>query len=662
MLPTAYPYDRQALFDAWRQFVEDGACDPDTMDPAVTRSWQRCRQAGVIPHRPIPALFRLSAEELEPRLHAHFDLIAIARPFMEDIYRFVGERDAVVFLTDRDLCVLDAEGDRAMRAWLGERGFDNGVLLSEDRVGTNAASLASSEGIASQVVGREHYCDTFQVLTDTAAPVHAPQGEMLGVLGIVTPERDSHPHTLAIVMAAARAIENQLQADLSLLEANRHLERVAELDLALEALNKGILLLDHQGRVTHINARASEILGISQRFAMGRELGSLLTVPPVLEAAMAQGTPVADREVVFQVSAGLRPCLLSMEVLRQGPHLGGFAFRLEHPADVRQLVHRMVGAKAHFTFDDIVGQDAEMRRVLHYARSIAASETNVLLVGESGSRKELFAEAIHSASRRAKGPFIGINCAAIPRELTAIELFGYEGAFIGSGDEAHPGKLELADGGTVCLYNVEALPIDAQAGLLRIIDAREVVRLGGTRVVPVDVRVVATTTSDLAEQMRRARFRADLFYRLNVLTLTIPPLRERVSDIPLLATRVVERLGRDMGKSVSISAGAMAVLQAYQWPGNVRELESALEQAMHMVEGGELSVEHLPRELCMGSSGGTGERVISLQEAERQAILRAGRALGGNTTKMAQLLGIGRTTLWRKMRAFQMSPESFKSR
>lgn len=658
MLPTAYPYDSEALLDAWQQFIAHGACDLDSLDPAVLRSWQRCRQTGVDPFDPPLNSPCADVEALEERLQAHFDLIAIGRPFIEDIYQFVGERDVFVFLTDRDLCILDAVGDPSLQELLQSSGIEHGALLSEERIGTNAAALALSEGIAVQVVGPEHYCAGFHVFTDTAAPVHAPHGEMLAVVGIATLERDGSPHTLGIVMAAAKAIENQLQADLSLSEALQHL---AELDVALEAVSKGILFLDLEGRVTHINARAGEILHIPHRLAMGREIRSLLTLPAEVEASMDQATPMKEREVIFQSGGKPRSCVVSINPLWDGSQLSGFVLTLEHTAEVRQLVHRMVGAKAHFTFDDIVGRDVGMRNLLHYARSAARGNANVLLLGESGTGKEMFAQAIHNASRRANGPFIGVNCAAIPRELLAIQLFGYEGTVPGVQEEGRPGKFELADGGTILLDNVDGLPLEIQASLLRIIDTREVVRLGSARVIPVDVRVIAASNNmDLAGEVQRGRFRADLFYRLHVLTLTIPPLRDRGNDILLLVAHLLEKFGQRLGKTVTVSPEAMAMLQSYHWPGNIRELENVLGRAMHMIDGGELTVEHLPPELCMATIGGIEERIVTLQEAERQAIIRAGRALQGNTTAMARVLGIGRTTLWRKMKALRMSPDSFK--
>jgi transcriptional regulator with PAS, ATPase and Fis domain len=385
----------------------------------------------------------------------------------------------------------------------------------------------------------------------------------------------------------------------------------------------------------------------------------LIGLPAEVEAAMARQTSMAESEVVCQGPKGPRSCLLGMDVLQEGSHLLGFILVLEHTAKVQRLAHRVAGTRAHFTFDDILGQDPEMRRLIYYGRTIAQSDSTVLLLGESGTGKELFAQAIHNTSRRAGGPFVAINCGAIPRELMASELFGYEGAFA-VGGEGRPGKLELANGGTIFFDNVDGLPLETQVSLLRVIDTKEIFRLGGNRAIPLDIRIIAASNIvDLADEVRRGSLRADLFYRLHVLTLTLPPLRERGNDILLVIAHLVEKFAQQLKKAVTVSPEAMAVLQSYHWPGNIRELESVLERAIHMIDGPTLTVEHLPSNLRAAMVGGD-EVVLTLREAERQAIIRAGQALQGNATKMAEVLGIGRTTLWRKMNDFRLSPDSFR--
>lgn len=658
MLPSSYPYDRAQLEAAWTALVRTGHVPAAPLDPAVKRSWRACIDAGLDPVSR-PQLIYHDAHELEQRQHAAFDLIAVARPFMEDIYQFAGERDLALFLTDETLSLVDWLGDSVLFRILEDRGLRPGVSLAETRLGTNAAAMALTEGVPVQVVGPEHFYPAFHSLSETAAPVHAPTGRMLGVIGLVTLEENSHPHTLGIVMAAAKAIENQLQADQALAEAHHHL---GELNASLREISEGMIFLDSEGTVTHINPSAGDILGISHRLAMGRRLQSLVEIPPELEAALAQQDPLDKREVVFHVGGDPRSCLTSVDLLEQGDQASGFVLTLEPTAEAKRLVHQMVGARAHFTFDDILGQSVKMRRVLFYARTIAKCSSPVLLLGESGTGKEFFAQAIHNASDYADGPFIAFDCAAVPRELIAADLFGYERSPTISEEEGRLGKLELADEGTIFFDHVDSLPPNIQASLLGVIDRNEISRLGGNRLIPIDVRVIAASNNlDLAREVKEGRFRADFFYRLRAMTLTIPPLRERGDDLLLVIAHLTEELARRQGKAVRISPGAMAVLQSYRWPGNVRELENVVEWAMHMANGSEISVEHLPQELRKATLGqGQEEPMLTLREAERQAIIRAGQALEGHVTKMAEALGIGRTTLWRKMKAYDLSAQAFK--
>jgi PAS domain S-box-containing protein len=657
MHPSSYPYDRKQLKAAWTTFVQSGALPATPLDPAVKRSWLTCREAGVDPEA-IPQPEYLDAGALEARRESCFDLIAVARPFMEDVYQFSGESDMIVYLTDDPLYVIDWLGDAALASMLEKRGLQDGVRLTERQIGTNEAALTLNEGLPVQVVGAEHFCKALHFLTGAAAPIHEPAGQVVGVIGLVTLERNSHPHSLGIVMAAARAIENQLQADQSLAEAQRHL---GELNASLQAMHKGIVFLDLDGVVNHVNASAGEILGISHRMATGRPLNSLIDLPSEVQETMAQRVSMAETEVVCRVDGEHRPCLMSLDVLERGSDLLGFILTLEHSAEARRLVHRMVGAQAHFTFEDIQGQSVKMRRVLYYARCMATGNSPVLLLGESGTGKEVFAQAIHNASAYSDGPFIAFDCAAIPRELMIGELFGYEGTWVTS-QEGRPGKLELSDGGTVLFDHIDSMPYDVQGSLLRVIDTREISRLGGSRVISIDVRIIAASSNlELAGEVKAGRFRADFFYRLRAMTLTIPPLRERGNDVILLIADLTQKLAQDLGRSVRISPRAMAILQSYRWPGNVRELKNVLEWALHMADGSEITVEHLPEEVRSASIGGDGdEHVLTLQEAERQAIIHAGQALEGQVTRMAEALGIGRTTLWRKMKAYGLSADTFK--
>jgi len=653
MLPTGYPYNLARLKVQWKTFVKRGVLSASELDPAIARSWLRCQKAGLDPTA-IPNPSRYRTDELDHQRQNCFELIAIARPLMEDIYQFSGRSKMIVYLTDHNLHIIDMLGDPDLSGVLSETGLSEGTCLSEESIGTNAAALALAEGGPAQVVGPEHFFGVWHFITDTAAPIYAPEGEVKGMIGVITLERYSQPHTLGLVMAISRAIENQFQADAALAQAHHHL---AVLNASLQAMRQGFILLDLKGTVTHINASAGEILGISPRTATGRPLSSLVQIPPELEESLNQRSPMKGKEITFVQGNTRHPAIVAVDILKEGLSQTGFVLVLNRVDEARELARTIMGARAHFTLDDISGWNPRMQQVIRYARAIARCDAPVLLVGEAGTGKGLFAQAIHNASHYAEGPFVAVDCASIPRELIAYELFGREK----DSGVIQPGKFELAHGGTIFLQNIESLPLNFQAALLGVMDLKQVIRLGGTTPIPIKVRIIAASNVDLREEVRQKRFREDLYYRLRALTLTIPPLRERGKDIVFLATQIVEQHARRRGKQIVITPRALAALEAYRWPGNVRELENVLEWAVQMVEGNELDIVHLPEEVRRAARGSSDESVPTLLDMERQAILRAGMACQGNVTEMARVLGIGRTTLWRKMRAFGLKPETFKS-
>ncbi|HKB48850.1 MAG TPA: sigma 54-interacting transcriptional regulator, partial [Ktedonobacterales bacterium] len=318
------------------------------------------------------------------------------------------------------------------------------------------------------------------------------------------------------------------------------------------------------------------------------------------------------------------------------------------------------------------------------ARIAAEGTSTVLLHGETGTGKEIFAQSIHNGSARADGPFVAINCAAIPRELISSELFGYEGgAFTGADRMGRPGKFELANGGTLFLDEIGDMPRDLQTSLLRAIETRSVVRVGGQHVTPVDVRIIAATHRDLAEEVRLGSFRSDLFFRLNVFPIEVPALRERPGDVPKLLRYVLQRLSTRLNRPLGVEADALAALDAYPWPGNVRELENVIERAVYVSDRTAITLADLPEAIRTswrgresqpaqpgahtqyGALGATPAAVPAAphglvpaqhalrhesEAAELQLIQQVLRSAGGNMTLAAAQLGVSRTTLWRKLR------------
>lgn len=318
----------------------------------------------------------------------------------------------------------------------------------------------------------------------------------------------------------------------------------------------------------------------------------------------------------------------------------------------------MHGAK--YSFDSIITENKKMKQLKQIANKCATTDSTVLIQGESGTGKEYFAHAIHINSHRNNEPFVRLNCAAIPRELFEAELFGYDGgAFTSAKNEGKLGKLEIANGGTVLLDEVGAMPLEMQVKLLRVLEEREFERVGGTERIQLDIRVIASTNEDLADLVKKGFFREDLYYRLNVINLTIPPLRERLDDIPHLANSIIKELAmRSRVRPKTISPEALKILQSYPWPGNVRELRNILESILNLVDGISIFPKDLPEHMQKLSRGyqsrNMGEHTLKdiLAETEIHAIQEAIERCQGNKSKAAELLGIHRTALYKKMNAY----------
>ncbi|HEX9371024.1 MAG TPA: sigma 54-interacting transcriptional regulator [Roseiflexaceae bacterium] len=653
-----------ATFQAWEDFQATGRCDDTAITPPILRSWQRCAMAGLDARgacspETYVALARAAPQE---------ELVALVRPYMEDLYQFVEGSGLAVLLADAALTVVEIIGDVEMREALRSLGVQRGANLREDRVGSLALNLSLHEALPWQTRGAEHYCACYHQFACSAAPLFDVEGRAMGVIGVMGRSEGAHAHTLGMVIAVTQAIQAQVRNNMLLAETNDHL---AELNAAIEAMSEGLILLDAQGRLSKINSRAGQILGLSPRSAAGRLLAEQVELPAALSAALERRREMNDQELLFPGRKGEVVALCSVRPIwdRSRRYLG--ALITLRPSDsVQRLVQRVVGAQARFSFADIIGESSAMQTAVRHARVAANSSAPVLLIGEQGSGKELFAHAIHNASPRAGESFVLLNCAAVPRALLMGELLGYEGGQAGrpsrpDSADGRPGKLELAHSGTLLLEDVGALMVEAQTSLLRVIETQHLIRMDGQRVVPLDVRIIATTDGDLERAVAEGRFRRELFYRLSVLAINIPPLRARGDDVLLLLDQILAAMSRRMGRQVLFAPEALSALRAYYWPGNVRELEAALERMLHVTEKSVLTLADLPPAIAQALPAAAGavtptERLYDRQAlAERDAILRAGREAAGHLGRAAERLGISRATLWRKMKLYGLTKEHF---
>lgn len=641
------------LVRIWQNFVETEIVEKSDLRPEIRESWQRCRNLGVNPYDGV-GNDRLEQEELERFISNNSQLVEVAQPFMHTVYQSVQGSGFMVVLTDKIGRILHTCGDPdILNKAENTIRFIIGANWSEQAVGTNGIGTAIFLNKAIQISGSEHYCQSHHNWTCSSAPIHNQLGEIIGCLDLSGPVECIYSHTLGMVVAAAEAIENQLRKEEIQEEKNRAYKL---LSAVTGSVTEGLLAVDNEGRIIHINPAARKILGLSQENLAGKLLKSILGPNDKFSEMARQHLWKTDAEIVLDHG---RDCIhftcSSRPFFKEDNSVAGVVFTLREINKVHRLVNRMVGATARFYCKDIVGESDVMKKALKLIVVAGNSRSNVLLTGESGTGKELFAQAIHNHSSRSEGPFVAVNCAALPRELIQSELFGYnEGAFTGAKRGGNPGKFELANEGTIFLDEIGDMPMELQVNLLRVLQDRRITRIGGEKVIPVNVRIIAATNKDLLEAVKEGRFREDLYYRLNVLSIHIPPLRERGKDIELLTMHLIKAFSESLGKEIKgTESGFLDVVRTYSWPGNVRELQNAVEFAINVAEGEYLSVKDLPRNIFrQPNQFHKSAEVIPLTEIERMTVESTLKRYNGNITKTAKALGIGRNTLYDKLRKF----------
>jgi transcriptional activator for dhaKLM operon len=652
---------QQSMLEAWQRFTTNQQLDP-IVPPLIAASWRRS-WGRVNPDKPVE-FTRMGKEHLLASQTASFDLMAIARPVMEDVYQCVQNSGTVIVLTNSIGCVLDLVGDEEVLKIMQEWGSGVGSILSEQLIGTSSFGLALAERMPVQVGGAEHFVKQFHVATGAAAPMFDISGRLLGLLGLVMPVNRYHVHSLGLVAAAARAVENQHQSDLLMGEQNSQL---TQLNTILSTISDGIMVWNAEHMVVHANHAASQMLGLSAQSMVGKSAGTLFTAPAFVQESIQQRKPLTDVEAVMQVGERMISCLISLDfVFQSSEKLQWIIVTLRSEKKVRKLIQQQVGATASLTLNDIPGEAPQMQRVRNFVRSAAGARASILIRGEVGTGKNALASAVHNASPRCEGPFVIFASSSIPNELVISDLLGYDETIDPQRMSGRPSKFELAQGGSLFFQDVDTLPLEAQAVLFNALELGVVQRLGGQRAVEVEARIIASTSADMETLIAQGSFRPDLYYRLSTFTITLPPLRERPRDIPLVAERILTRFTRQLGYQVSLAPEAMDVFRKYAWPGNIREMEAVLGRAATLSGGGWIGLEHIPNNVrLMEANPQTVSpfvqvNVSSLREMERDTILLMVQMYRGNVSRMAQVLQISRTTLWRKLKDYGIDPEEYR--
>jgi len=627
----------------------------------IINSHERCRRYNVELDR-IYSRKILCGNELLKKLEEKRELMVTAELYINQLYNFVKGSNFFSILTDEEGCILSVIGDESILSEAISFKMVPGAYMDERSIGTNSMGTAIAEGKPVQVSGEEHYIKAYHRWTCSASPIRNSKGKIIGSIDLTGYSEYVNLHTLGMVVAGANAIEKMLDIK----RYTKELSMAKKFnETIIDSIEAGILTSDLEGNIKTVNHHVSDMFGYYQDEMKLMKIWNLLDNWENVKNSIINKQSFTDEDVF--VNSRRKKLQLNLSAY---PHLDGeqnlmnIVFVFKEVKKVRKLVNKIMGHKAIYTFDRIIGKDKNFVRIIDYAEKIADSRSNVLIMGESGTGKELFSQAIHNYSDRQDEPFVAINCGAIQRNLIESELFGYErGAFTGAKSTGQPGKFEIADGGTIFLDEIGEMPLDMQTRLLRVLEEGVVSRVGSVKEIVVDVRVIAATNKDLNEEVKKGNFRKDLYYRLNVLPIKLPPLRERKADIPILSQFFMGRISMKLNKkSVNINEETMKSLLEYEWPGNVRELENIIEQIvntesipdsfMKLDSNIDEKVEVNLNGLEQASTCEVIEENLNLELMEKNHILKVLNLYGGNITLCSKALGIARTTLYRRMERY----------
>ncbi len=628
-----------------------------THDDIIRKSHERSRKLGVGKDRVNSARILRGADVIK-MLQVNRDLIETAKPFLKLLYHFLEGSGFFIMLTDKDGCILHVYGNSAIHSVAGDQDMLVGAYMDEKSIGTNAMGTAISEDTPIQVSAKEHFIDAYQRWTCSAAPIHDEKGRIIGTLNLTGSQELVHPHTLGLVVAAVAAIENELE---NRLNETRLVNSASFIKTVMDTLSFGIVSMDAEGKLISANKMAHKLLRYPEGSLDNKQASMLIPDWKKLLAIVRSNRIVLDEETLLNTAQKSEAFSLNAYPITSfDGEITGMVLSFREMNHVYKVVNKYTGMNARYTFEDLIGESDEVKRMIDFAKTISDSPSTVLIEGESGTGKEVIAQAIHNHSRRAENGFVALNCGAIPPSLIESELFGYdEGAFTGARKGGRPGKFELAHGGTLFLDEIGDMPLDMQVKLLRAIQESSITRVGGIKLIPVDVRIIAATNRNLKLEVDKCSFRADLFYRLSVIPMLMPPLRDRREDIPILIRYFLHLKSVRLRKNVpEISKPLFEKLMNYDWPGNIRELENFIEKYVNL--DGRLSASMIGLQTIQKLSlpGSTPAipvkelRLSSLSEIESNAIEASLTACANNISRTARVLGISRNALYQKMKKY----------
>jgi transcriptional regulator with PAS, ATPase and Fis domain len=628
----------------WKEMHENSELRKN-LPPHVLKSWERSISYGVdyMHASPRPLLSTaLDAIKKESK-----DLFVYSNSILKPFFKESGNEKLGVFLFYSDGTLLNIYGGNAFVLWAKNRGFTAGTNWSEQYIGTNAFSLGIMNEGSLKVAGSENFSRFLADLTFYFTPIQLETGKPFGGIAIVHTDGQANELLFALSISIARSIELQLF----------WFRQIGLYDHITEGT--GAIAIDQSNGLNHVLAISGDvlkILGLPHSNYYYEELEKLIDPLPANEdfwQIVNRNMKKQDHYLELRVNNTPIPVTISTFPYKEKKfHIHGTSVSFNSMGRISRLISSHAGNVARYNFKDIIGESESLLEVIKRSRAASHTDSSIILLGESGVGKDVIAQAIHNSSNRSRYPFVALNCASFSKELIASELFGYEsGAFTGAKKAGSIGKFELADKGTLLLDEIGDMPLDLQVLLLRVLEEKSFMKVGGNTIINVNVRIIAATNQNLRERIKMRLFREDLFYRLGIIRFIVPPLRERGQDILLLARYFIAQICSRLGKpAIRLSESVEKFFLQYSWPGNVRELRNLLEGIISTCD--DETIEEKDVFFYLGEYQHFQD--ISAEDDERAQFLNALKLSRNNKTKAAAKLNMSRSTFYRRLKELEI--------
>lgn len=661
-----YDYDSKQIKLAKKHFMQTGELLP-FIRHEIGDSWRKCRAYGLLPERcivrPIPA------DKLGYLKRRNALLIQTATKVIDAICRALQHIEFVMTLSDAHGNLIYQNNARFYACgFTGSMSLRTGNQWLEQYVGTNSISLALQSGDLAVVYGAEHFWEVSEGANCVTAPIRDNYGSISGTVTITYYDnkynkKQEHQLFKGMVTLAVLSIETTMQ--------NNSLDEFMR--IAVTQISEGVLHVNRHGRIKMANKYFASLVNTGQDELIGCDVHVLF--PKINFGDLLRKYPeyITIPETTLSHNKRNQDVRLTIYAVLQDESVSGYILFCKDIKGIMRLSQKYSGSTATTTFDSIITEDKQMHQLIENCMRISNLNCPVLIEGASGTGKELFANAIHSASERCRKPFVAVNCAALPINLVESELFGYDkGSFTGGLANGKIGKFELANEGTIFLDEIGEMPLDIQGKLLRVLDNHMVTRIGGTSSIPLDIRVIAATNRDLRHEVERLNFRADLYYRLNVMNFKIPSLNERSGDILILAQYFLNKLNQESQDAPKeFSPEVKRVLLQHQWVGNVRELQSVVMRSYYLCVDGKISLKYLPNEMqeewgienypTDWKNESPDANILTRSENERTLIIQALRQCDGKVAHAAAMIHMPKTTIYRKIKQYKIIATEYRN-